>query len=329
MKASFKKGENMKTILKFSVIAAMGLSIAACGGGGGSGSESGGSVGGSNASGLTLKATALKSKTVVAAAPKLTDRMWALVSGREAIAQAACDDSKKFLLSDGTSFVCLEKAYVVFNEIELEKETEPSTNQDEIELGPFVVDLLGVADDNIPSNISLAVPAGSFNKIKFKVKALDDNDNDKHLGGSTDDNPKNVTASAADDAKLTGKSLVITGTKPDGITPFIFSSNIEGEIEIPFSKSVVDQSTLIAFFDLSAAFLATEPNDIGDDGSMGGKKCDDPSATKLHELACRIVKNIGVYDDSNHNEIGDDNGGERLGDDHTGGGGFDDPTPHT
>lgn len=324
MKAFFEKGENMKAILTSSIVAAMSLSIAACGGGS---SGSGSGVGGSNVSGLTLKATALKSKTVVAAAPKLTDRMWALVSGREAIAQVPCDGSKKFFLSDGTSFVCLEKAYVVFNEIELEKETEPSTDQDEAELGPFVVDLLGVAGDNIPSDISLAVPDGSFNKIKFKVKALDDNDNDKHLGGSTDDNPKNVTAVDADNAKLTGKSLVITGTR-DGITPFSFSSNIEGEIEIPFSKSVVDQSTLIAFFDLSAAFLATEPKDIGDDGSMGGKKCDDPSATELQGLACRIVKNINLYDDSDHNDVGDDNGGERLGDDHTGGR-FDDPTPHT
>lgn len=298
------------------------LALAACGGGGGGG---GGGDGGPKAGEISLKATALKNQQAVAAAPKALDRMWAFLSAKEAVAQAGCDDNKKFTLQGGTETVCLTKTYVVFDEIELEQEPEPSTGGDEIELGPFVVDLLGVPDDGIPGSITIAVPDASFNKIKFKVDDLDDDDDDglnSDDSGTDDDLPQNVSAQVAADAGLVKKSLVIQGTASDG-TSFTFSSDIEGEIEIPFSAAVLDQSTLITFFDLTAAFSALPSSAIASsmDGSMEDKNCSD-TLDDSEKLACAIVKDINLFDDSDDDGLGDDSERRGSNDDPTTG--FDD-----
>lgn len=295
------------------------FALAACGGGGGGG----GSDGGPKAGEISLKATALKNQQAVAAAPKALDRMWALLSAKEAVAQAGCDANKLFNLADAGATVCLTKAYVVFDEIELEQETEPSTDGDEIELGPFVIDLLGVADDGIPGSITIAVPDASFNKIKFKVDDLDDDDDDglkSDDSGTDDDLPQNVSAQVATDAGLVKKSLIIAGTASNG-TSFTFSSDIEGKIEVPFSAGVLDQSTLITFFDLTTAFAALPLGSVQTsmDGSMENKKCSDSGLDDSEKLACAVVKNIDLFDDSDDDGIGES--GEFRGNDDVG---FDD-----
>lgn len=156
---------------------------------------------------------------------------------------------------------------------------------------------------------------------------LDDDDDDglnSDDSGTDDDLPQNVSAQVATDAGLVKKSLVIEGTRSSDGASFTFSSDIEGKIEVPFSAGVLDQSTLITFFDLTTAFSALPSSEIAAsmDGSMGEDlKCGD-ALNPLQTLACNIVKNIDFFDDSDDDGIGDDSefrGNDDVGFDDSGG----------
>jgi len=301
------------------------LSLAACGS---SGSGSGNLAGGEN---LTLGVTSLNTKTVVAAAPKSRiETMLALLGGKEvfAIAGNCADPAREFDLSDasGTASVCLETARIVYEEVELE--TEGGVIKDEVEAGPFLVDLIGVPDDGISGTITLNVPVGNFNKLELKVGDLDDRDNNDRLDDNgTDIIPTNVSAIDANAAGMAGKSMRITGTADDGagnMQPFTFVTNIEGKMEMPITLApgdplVIDGSTLVTFIDLSTGFKRLAFADITAtmDGSFSDatESCSTP-ANKFQSLSCDIVKNVELFHDINDDNKLDD--AERRGDDRGG-----------
>ncbi len=319
----------MKRFINFLMAGFFGLVLASCGsdGGGGAGTGTGS---------ITMKATAQTNKQVIASLqkPTATQRMWAFLSGKEAIAaHAGCDSSKKFALSGGGS-VCLETAYVVFDEVELERENPSTGVEDEAEFGPFVVDLLGVPNDGILGDVPITVPAGEpFKEVKFKVDDLDDKNNDNKLDDpNKDDIPKNILPANAVTAGLVKRSLHITGSATGGGTThkaFDFFTDIEAKIKVPLTQSIFSGDNIITFFDLSTGFGKLDfTTDITAtmDGTMGNKKCGDPTLSKPQQLACDIVKNIDLFDDVDNDNVGE--AGEDRGDDHSGGGGADDTQPH-
>lgn len=307
--------------------ALMALILTACG------SDGGGST-------VTIKGTALNNKTVVAAAPrsKAVEFVWNLISAKEAVAQQACDADKLFLLAGTGETVCLTRAVVAFDEIELEQ--EGVTDGLEIELGPFVLDLLGDSTDNIPGSMTITESETSFDKIKFKVDDLDDGgDNTLDNNGLGDDTPINTSGSDAMTAGLLKKSIIIEGTADNGTTTetFKFDSNIEARIIVNFTTATLAQNSLIIYFDLGTAFGSLSFTDIVDaggtlDGSMsssGSKNtsCSVTGLTPSQQLACNIVKNIDLYEDVDGDDSADDSEGEHRGDDR-GAGGFDDDFNH-
>lgn len=299
--------------------------LAACGSSGGGGSSQGGDA-------LTLGATALNTKTVVAAAPKSKlDSMLAFLGGQEAvaaIAPGACgagNDGKGFDLLGGTAFVCLTEALIVYEEVELEN--EGSAVKDEIEAGPFLVDMIGTPGDNISGTISLNVPDGNFNKLELEVGDLDDrNGNDSLDDNGTDIIPTNVAVADVNAAGMAGKSLKITGTADDGAgnkQPFTFFTNIEGKMEMPITipagePLVVDGSTLVTFVDLSSGFLKLAFADITAtmDGTFTSAAESCANANKFQTLGCDIVKNVELFHDINDDRRLDAE--ERRGDDRGG-----------
>ncbi|MEK7870931.1 MAG: hypothetical protein AAB244_00945 [Nitrospirota bacterium] len=314
------------------VLGCLGIVMTSCGGGG-SGTVGGGG-GGGGTSGITLEATGLKNKQAVASLskPYALDWMWAFLSGNDAnAAHETCDANKRFNLSGGGS-VCLDTAYIVFDEIELEQEDDTTGTEDEVEAGPFVVDLLGVTNDGIPGDIDLTVPDGVFDEIKFKVDDLDDDDDDglkTDDDGNSDDVPENVSI-ASIPAGLVKRSLIITGSAT-GVagehTAFTFTTDIEARIKIPFSDTVLDGGTIITFFDLTTAFGNRNFSEISATMTalFSSSKCSDAGLDAAHKLACDIVKNIDLFEDVDNDDVGDDS--EDRGDDR-GTGGADDTQPH-
>lgn len=334
----------IKYFTKTMIAGMLTLSIAACGSGGGSGLSSEGGVAN------TLKATALNNKTVIAAAPKTNhlDTMLALLTVNEVTAAHApgncADDAKEFMLSDSTGLasVCLKSALIVYEEIEFEQEgiSEGDDQDDDVETGPYVMDLIGTADDGISGSISLSVPDGIFNKIEIKIGDLDDRGADDgsldDSPSSSDDRPVNTSIANANSAGLAGHSLVITGTAHDGTNnqDFTFKTNLEAKIEMPFTlpsgaNPVVDGSSLITLIDLVPGFLKLAYADVTAAGFGNGnfgvtENCASPK-NNSQGLACDIVKNIDLFDDDDNDDVAEVE--EHRGDNHNGDGGgglFDD-----
>lgn len=319
-----------KQSIQYGVTFLMAIFLSACGSSGSGNSQGGDAV--------TLGVTALNTKALVAAAPKSKlDTMLAFLEGKEAVAAitpGACgagNDGKGFDLQGGTAFVCLTEALLVYEEVELEN--EGSAIKDEVEAGPFLVDLIGTTGDGITGTITLNVPDGNFNKLELEVGDLDDRNGDDSLDDNgTDILPGNVSAANVNAAGMAGKSLKITGTAHDGLggsQNFTFSSNIEGKLEMPITLAagdplVVDGSTLITFVDPSIGFAKLAFADITAimDGSFTGdaERCG-LTPTKSQQLACDIVQNVELYHDDDNDNSFDDS--ERRGD-NRGANGFDD-----
>jgi hypothetical protein len=165
-----QKEGKMKTSLKFWIVAAIGFSVAACGKDGG---------GGGPTLGITSIPKATQSKPSFAS--NVFQKTLNLVSARQATAQTACPGPGEFVFSfDITGGkVYIQNAYAVLDEVEFEVVGSTSSS-DDVEFGPFAVDLTG-NDDNVPDSIDLAAlkndPAAvdkNFDEIKFKVKRLED-----------------------------------------------------------------------------------------------------------------------------------------------------------
>lgn len=331
----------MKTIRFINTIGAgfLTLAMVACGGGGVGGTGNTSSSEGGLA--MAVKATSLNTKTVVAAAPKTSqfETMFTLLTLKEATAAHTpgncLDDAKEFILSDGSGLAsaCVNSAFVVYEEIELEQ--EGLANGDEVELGPFVLDLIGTAGDGIPGRIDFPVSDGTFNKMKLKIGDLDDRNKDDSLDSSSnDDLPINASSADVKTAGLVGQSLVLSGTAHNGAgasKSFAFKTNLEGKIEIPIAVTagdplVDDGSSLITYIDLSSGFskLTYAKMVANMDGDMRVKKCSDIALDDSQQLACDIVKNIDLFDDIDDDGLAEVE--EHRGDDHTVGGGglFDD-----
>lgn len=327
----------IKKGFEFFLIALILITFASCGGGG---------VGGSGA--VNMKATAQTNKQVVASLQKPTpiQRMLAFLSGKEANANHETFCTNKEFSLFGGGHVCVEKAYVVFDKVELERENPLTGVEDEVEFGPFIVDLAGFPNDGIPGEVNIIVPAGqAFDEVKFKVDDLDDHDgdglqsdDDNHDGidDDKDDIPVNVSLANIPPG-LVKRSLLIIGSARNAANTttkaFTFSTDIEARIKVPLSQTVFSGDNIITFFKFTTGFgnrtfdeLFSGPSPITieaifNPSGSSSIKCSSPSLTAAQKLACDIVKNIDLFEDVDDDDVAE--AGEDRGD-NSGPSGFDD-----
>jgi hypothetical protein len=208
--------------------------------------------------------------------------------------------------------VSLTRVRVALRDLELR--SRDGSQRAEIALGPVVIDL-GSADltsAGVEKVLDSTVPAGTYDKIKFKIHRLQDADN---VDGAAD-----LVAKRA--------SILIDGTFNG--TAFQFATGIEAEQELE-GKFVIDDTTqnITLNFDPSSWFVS-------------GTTALDPAdpANKL-AIEANIRASLAAFQDDDgvghENHHGDDDGADHdAGDDHGGddhggsggGGGNDDGSGH-
>ena len=156
--------------------------------------------------------------------------------------------------------------------------------EDEIEFGPFLVDLdrAALAGDIIEHVVSALVPQGTYEKLKFKIDRID---------ASAGDPP------ALADLTQNRTSVLIEGTI-DG-EPFTFASQVEAEQELRVNIAVGDGGStenLTLFLNADTWFV--DPST--------GERLDPRDAADAEVIAHNIRGSIHAEDDDDHDGIGDE-----------------------
>ena len=186
---------------------------------------------------------------------------------------------------------------------ELELRSRDGSQRAEIALGPVVIDL-GAADltsAGVEKILDSTVPAGTYDKIKFKIHRLQAAD-----------------ASVAGAADLVAKnaSILIDGTFNG--TAFQFATALEAEQELE-GKFVIDAKSqnITLNFDPSKWFVSgttvLDPSDAANKLAI---------EANIRASLAAFQDDDGVGHENHHGEDGDDDdAGHDAGDDHGGGGG--------
>jgi len=120
----------------------------------------------------------------------------------------------------------IDEAILILDQVEADQQGE-SVN--DIEVGPFALDLLD-NDPDAGETISMTLPAGNYEKLKFDFKRIDDN-----LTAI----PTNIQTKLFDGTKERRPSVWIKGHLLDGTTctKFTFVTDHRWKVTIPFVKS--------------------------------------------------------------------------------------------
>jgi hypothetical protein len=263
-----KRGSHkMKNVLRAWLLITIGLTFAACGGGGEGGSDGGGA--GNPTLGILsiqkLGATAIPNENVSSKpvfASNLFGKGWGL-GPRQAFAQTSCPVSAPttFVIPGGKVWV--NQAYAILDEVEFDR--EPSTTPSP-EFGPFALDLTN-SDDNVGEAITVDVPEGNYSGVKYRIKRVDDNNDD-----GTPMVILNVTDSAAFKNLIMDtnvkrrpsvwvEGVIGIGSEAAGFSScksFTFITDHRWEVTVPFQSSSAGSTALdaVLLFDLSGAFNA-------------------------------------------------------------------------
>lgn len=252
----------MKILLKFLGGAAIGLMVAACGGGG---SGDGGSDATAPTLGITsiqkVGATAIPNENVTSKpvfASNLFGKGWSLAP-RQAFAQTSCPESAPTSFAIPGGKIWVNQAYAILDEVEFNR--EPSTTPSP-EFGPFALDLTNT-DSNVGEAITVDVPEGNYSSVKYRIKRIEDqampilNVADPGLFRSQVlDNDKKRRPS------VWVEGMIGIGSEAAGFSScksFTFVTDHRWEVTIPFSGGASDQPTAldaVLLFDLSGAFNA-------------------------------------------------------------------------
>lgn len=317
----------MRIPSRFWMMIAIGLAVAAC--------DSGGNGNDSTATAPTLGitsvqkveklgATAIPNSNVASKpvfASNLLGKGWSLAP-RQAFA-AACPTTAPLFFGISGGKIWVNKAYAILDEVEFNR--EPSTTPSP-EFGPFALDLTN-SDDTVGEAITIDVPEGNYSGVKFRIKRVDDNNDD----GVTPMVILNVTDSAAfKDLIMESKvkrrpSFWIEGViEVDGsatCTPFTFVADRRWEVTIPLVGNLPAGSTTVdavLLFDLEGAFksgmgtsdAAALTNEVGllsnhpdfkldhfmGSGYLDGRTRDESHGTPIAEaVAAALPKNMKVF----------------------------------
>ena len=135
--------------------------------------------------------------------------------------------------TDGTNTLVITSAQVVLREIELEGEDDDDCSTgvggdddcDELEIGPVLLDLpLGTGGPE--RNLTVDVPAGTYEELEFDIHKPDDDDDD-------DGDAEFLAAHP----EFEDVSIRVVGTWNDA--PFTFTTDLEAEQEIELSPPLV------------------------------------------------------------------------------------------
>lgn len=162
---------------------------------------------------------------------------------------AAAGIAADVLVSDGTNSIVITSVQLVMKEVELQTQAQddacdssgPGTacNHDEVEMGPFLVDL--PLTGGTQSAMSMAIPAGTYHEIEFKLDAPDD------------DSAADRTFRAAH-PDFNNISVKVTGTYNGA--PFTYTARVEAELEMEFSQgmTIAEGSNVTVNVDVSRWF---------------------------------------------------------------------------
>jgi len=155
-------------------------------------------------------------------------------------------------ITDGTNTLVITSARVVLREIEIEPVEAQDCNVEprpagceEFEIGPVLLNL--PVDGSTSQEVTIDVPAGSYDEVEFDIHVPSDAD----------------TAFLAANPGMNGKSIVVEGTYNGDA--FVFETNMSQEQEQDLSPPLVvgdgDPATNVTIrFDLSTWFLDQQGN---------------------------------------------------------------------
>ena len=187
------------------------------------------------------------------------------------------------LKTAAVSAVTISSAQVVIHEVEFESPGEDSLDYKLRQ--PFIQDLMTIDLPQVIDNLS--VPFGTYKEIEIEINELKPEDGQVYV-----DNPQ-----------LQNLSILVTGyVDDDPGQPFVFTSDLDEEVEIEFnSLLVLDENTpvsqIVLTIDLDSWFV-----------DENGLSLDPRSIDNKSKIENNIKKSIDAFEDEN--DDGDDNDDE-------------------
>ncbi len=188
--------------------------------------------------------------------------------------------------SSGANTLVITKAQVVLRELELKQSVTTTctagTAEDsceELQLGPTLIDL--PVTDGILSPISAQIPAGTYREIEFDVRRPGTDAADQAFVAA---NPNFANASIRIEGTFNG-------------TPFVFTSQIDQEVQIDFNPPVVvadGTNNVTIAVDLRAWFK-------NPDGSLINPATANPGQPNAGVVSERIKLSLRAFEDDDRN----------------------------
>jgi hypothetical protein len=184
------------------------------------------------------------------------------------------------LVVGGAGGVTIDEVQLVVRRVRLERTaSDGSSHEEELSVGPFVIDLKGSQLDAgaLAQVFDADVPPGTYGQVKFEVHRVEDAD---------------VAARPAL-APLAGKSFVVTGSYQGA--PFTFSSSLDEEQERE-GLFQVGTGTHNITLNLDVTRWFTGP---------GGTVLDPTLATNRSQIESNVKASIDAYEDDDRNGLHD------------------------
>ncbi|HEX6536798.1 MAG TPA: hypothetical protein VF041_19580 [Gemmatimonadaceae bacterium] len=201
-------------------------------------------------------------------------------------------------LGDSAHTLVITRAQLVVEKLELEMSDtatcgggEHDDDCSEIERGPMIVDLPLTAGAS--SAIDVSVPAGTYRKLQFEVRAVAHGEDD-------------ASAFLAAHPDFDGVSLRVDGTF-DGV-PFTYTTALEAEVESEFEPPVVVDASgksITVNVDLSTWFTTSAGVVIDPATAL-------PGGPNEALVAAKIRASFGAFEDDDHDGH-DDHGSDDSG----------------
>ena len=198
--------------------------------------------------------------------------------------------ARDITVSLGGNTLVITRAQLVLEEVELEPvdvaecdNSGSGNNNDtdacqELEIGPILVDLPLTA--GAQTELSVDIPTGNYREIEFELEIADD-----------DDGPE--AAFIAANPSFRNTTVRVEGTING--QPFVFTSNVEAEMELEFSPALVvgpGGGNVTVFVDVSSWFVS------------GGSVINPLTANLNAALRATVESNIrasfDAFDDDDH-----------------------------
>ena len=205
--------------------------------------------------------------------------------------------------TDGAGNVLtFDRVQVVLREVELENESQQGAcdlatgNDDcaEVEVGPFLVDL-PLGTPGAQRAFTADIPAGTYDKVQFKVREPDDDAEDAAFRAA---HPEFNDVSVRAEGSYNG-------------TPFVFVSRLEAELELELSPPLVvgeaATTDLTLMVDLAAWFSAA-------DGSLIDPATANQGGANQETVAGNVDRAFDAFEDHDH-DGSDDHGSDGSGSD--------------